>query len=819
MLKHITLTAFKGQNRKIPLSPATVIVGANFAGKTAVLDGLRLSHLGYIPNDDGAVKTNQALFRFASGTASHIETVADEGSALFGMNIAQRKVSVDHKAPAYMSPEYALMLDPSAWFDASGPARVKMLCALLGEKGKWTQEKILETIGSGAYKGDGPGKAIFEAAKNRLLEKVRAKIAELTRLAPDGMDAPEMIDVAGDILKTEKSEVDATVKRMDGVVAGLNDLAALDGELERLPSAPVIEAKLAGLRSSVAEINKRMGALAAANREKRNRLNEIERLAALLQAPEDTAGLQENQRRHDRLVALQKELDVIERTEDQRSKLVVLRERQQDLSRQLGALDAGNREIRNRNAEMDRLFEAIQAAGEIPEAPEGDGTLQDALESKLSVIATLEEAVEALRTEIANVTEQSALLQTEAADVLEVETKETWVTPEECPMPDGVPVEIKGSARYDAVLGEVIFIGVTDWLKVESVSDADREAAIEKNEKGLELLSRVEDIRETLQAKEEELGAALKASRALEVQIEAQKQNGAALAQARETLKANKERLAALQKEADAGGSERSPETLQTEIDGINERIAEITAAQERRVEIEAGIASVRAAILKFEEAAAEAVRVHNDRVIARNELQNQAQAAGPEESQEGLVTEASGVQAEITGCEQTLERIAQIRNEQGRMRQAAAEAEKTGIEVEAVKAMQKNVKALREEIVDGAALKWLAVANRIAEPILRSPLVYEGGEIGVRRAGLFIPFVTFSGSERAIARAAIGVALAAKAEPKVVILDELSVFDDVNKKVLVENLLSMIQEGTLKQFIMADCRNPGVPGVTLVEL
>jgi DNA repair exonuclease SbcCD ATPase subunit len=54
----------KGRTEEVDLSPATLIVGRNFRGKTTILDAIKLALLSYHPNH---AKTGAGVFRLASG--------------------------------------------------------------------------------------------------------------------------------------------------------------------------------------------------------------------------------------------------------------------------------------------------------------------------------------------------------------------------------------------------------------------------------------------------------------------------------------------------------------------------------------------------------------------------------------------------------------------------------------------------------------------------------------------------------------------------------------------------------------------------------
>jgi hypothetical protein len=82
------------------------------------------------------------------------------------------------------------------------------------------------------------------------------------------------------------------------------------------------------------------------------------------------------------------------------------------------------------------------------------------------------------------------------------------------------------------------------------------------------------------------------------------------------------------------------------------------------------------------------------------------------------------------------------------------------------------------------------------------SPLAYNDGEIGTFRDGLFIGHATMSGTEKALAYAAIQAALASKSPVKLMIIDELGRLTDKNIARVLDAASAAINDGRLDSFI-----------------
>lgn len=170
-------------------------------------------------------------------------------------------------------------------------------------------------------------------------------------------------------------------------------------------------------------------------------------------------------------------------------------------------------------------------------------------------------------------------------------------------------------------------------------------------------------------------------------------------------------------------------------------------------------------------------------------------------------------VNSAVSTLKETLEKIRVRQRDQERIDAAIAASQATEAEIVVCKAMAAALKQLRTEIIDGAIAGGLAVANKFAAGILRGPIGWDGGEITMNG----FPLSTMSGAELNVVTAGFTVALAAKSPVKIVMMDELSMFDDENKGKLISNLCQLVDDGTIDQFILIDTREPVVPSEVCV--
>ncbi len=129
--------------------------------------------------------------------------------------------------------------------------------------------------------------------------------------------------------------------------------------------------------------------------------------------------------------------------------------------------------------------------------------------------------------------------------------------------------------------------------------------------------------------------------------------------------------------------------------------------------------------------------------------------------------------------------------------------------ELAATKCAISLVEQKQASMVETAFVKILEVANKVTAGILKAPLCYQDGEIGMLQGKQFVSHRTFSGTEQCLAYAAMAVSLAVQSPIKLCLLDELGRLDDQNKSKLVGRLQSLLADGTLDQVVLIDAASP----------
>jgi DNA repair exonuclease SbcCD ATPase subunit len=165
-------------------------------------------------------------------------------------------------------------------------------------------------------------------------------------------------------------------------------------------------------------------------------------------------------------------------------------------------------------------------------------------------------------------------------------------------------------------------------------------------------------------------------------------------------------------------------------------------------------------------------------------------------------------------------------------VRQLEAHSER--IKAEATRDMHKaaveRLTEIQREMVDASFSSLMGVTHEFCDGILGSQLEYdkESGEVGRRRDGRWVSIEQFSDSEQIIAYAAMTTALAAAAQFKLVLIDEITRVRGERKSRILERMTGLISAKIVSQFIGVDvCDDLGQvpsyytsnPAITIVHL
>jgi hypothetical protein len=141
-------------------------------------------------------------------------------------------------------------------------------------------------------------------------------------------------------------------------------------------------------------------------------------------------------------------------------------------------------------------------------------------------------------------------------------------------------------------------------------------------------------------------------------------------------------------------------------------------------------------------------------------------------------------------------------RADQSRAAYAAAKAK-----ADIYNASLKVVAGEKDRVATEAFELLLRHARKFTDGILKAPLEYRDGELGMTYQGNWVGYKYFSGAEELIAFAGLAVALTQNEKPvvRIVMMDELGKLDKNNKVKLADRMVQLHQQGVIDQFIGCD--------------
>ncbi len=244
-LTRIIARGFKGRDFDIQLTPANILFGGNFRGKTRVMDAIRLALLGHLPE---LGKSNRDTFGLASGQEMEVVAEFDTGLRIRRRwTLSGNSVKSDQDVPESIKElgDMAVMLNADEYFGLSDRARVDYVFAHCSMRSALGPDDIVSRV----------EKLLLADHKGTLLDKFIAKLGgkEDDKHYPDGRAFIEgQIETVAQLWKDAK----AAAVRAEKTIQQLTDMRLRDE-----PTTPitVLEQRRVKLTGELAELNERKG--------------------------------------------------------------------------------------------------------------------------------------------------------------------------------------------------------------------------------------------------------------------------------------------------------------------------------------------------------------------------------------------------------------------------------------------------------------------------------------------------------------------------------------------------------------------------------
>jgi DNA repair exonuclease SbcCD ATPase subunit len=246
-LVSVSATNLKGAPFTFSLTPVTVIVGKNFAGKTRIIDAIIVGLLGFHP---ALGKTARATFSLASGKDMEVKLTFDDGSFIRRrFYLKGDSVKVEEEVPEAFenTDQLAVMMDAGQYFALSDRDRVTYVADHCPSPANVTTDAILSRV---EFKARGE----WPAEKFDVISK-----AIYAKAAADEVFAPQaFVELAIAHFQGVWKEAKASQERMAKTIQGLSELRLQDDPSVALV---VMEERKAGLTNEIAGLMEKRGAL------------------------------------------------------------------------------------------------------------------------------------------------------------------------------------------------------------------------------------------------------------------------------------------------------------------------------------------------------------------------------------------------------------------------------------------------------------------------------------------------------------------------------------------------------------------------------
>lgn len=224
----------------------------------------------------------------------------------------------------------------------------------------------------------------------------------------------------------------------------------------------------------------------------------------------------------------------------------------------------------------------------------------------------------------------------------------------------------------------------------------------------------------------------------------------------------------------------------------------------------------------RLDEVSAEVEVLAAQAAVAGSAESVQAEIAKASAERDALVDQHAAAVAAAQSAQEAADRAHEAykallahRAEQKAKGESARQAKTQRVQLQVLRKLHTVVSDLLARIVEATVGSLLARANQLCGELVPDRLAYCDETIYAVKPESAVSYShrTFSGAQAAMSYASLCVALAAGTPSRVMLFDEMSRFDDLNRVKLVEHLCRLVKRGELDQAVLVDVRPLG--GVT----
>lgn len=190
----IEIKNLKGVTGRFPFTPLTIVTGANYAGKTAIADAIRIGLTGSHPDLPG---TNAGVFTLASGETMSVEIATPAGGVRRTWTTRGKTVKATIEGDITIE---AALLDPREFLRANQKTRLRMVADRSGEAIGAAVARVAEIVPGAKAETFEELEAYAMAAEKRLAEQRAiarrfSGMLEGTTIVDSESTIPEAIDL------------------------------------------------------------------------------------------------------------------------------------------------------------------------------------------------------------------------------------------------------------------------------------------------------------------------------------------------------------------------------------------------------------------------------------------------------------------------------------------------------------------------------------------------------------------------------------------------------------------------------------------------
>lgn len=789
LIKTLEAKNVKGRCFTDQLKPISIFLGSNGAGKSSRMDSIRLALVGYVPE---LLARNDSIFKLSSGDLMEVDVAFDVGRIRMrwkrnGDTISKQR-SVSDNFPAL--PE--VLFDPKVYFALSPEKRIQFAFdAMKIDSGSFDTAKLMAKIK--LIKCPGYESSYQIALDDAVLSLTNSLAIRATEKTPIQEWLTTQLAKIGEQMKLARAGVDRLAK----TAAGMTEL----------------EAKSADVKLSMSKLDKEYDELTAQSAQaltqltKANELalsNELNatRLTGLKTKLDQLGDLALRTTSLKQVIAeLRIEIDAFKSTSSERAAKAV-EARQHAGGKQSIAIEC-EKALNEANAALFTEEKNAVKRKECMEALEKTG-------DQGGMILALTSRIRKRSDEVNSYVTQTPILQDQHREMVNVgvlakerlknyqQKIDAWQAQIEgyekmtaCPVckHEGDNWQLKASEAIQVLIDEERY---NASALEQQIKDDAREAqarwdkvaeSMKEDKRILDLNATIQPFRDELREAEHKqamrkseegmlklLGKPVDMQPAVDKAKAALDKAKAELLEANEVLrKATEEYETDLNR--DSGHLER--------VNKLSSFTSQLASIQNDNLEVERLEAAIAATTKTDPKAIVHQINVAQERVDSIKALQEVNRTAAKQ-------------------CAAQLQTAA-IRDASMEERNMAE------AETAVLKQVIQELQSFRSAMVDIAFGPLLQKANTIARCILPGELCYKDSDMGMYRGEHWVSHSVFSGTEQAITFASLAVALAVDSPFKLVLMDEMGRLDSVNKTKLMQNMVRLVEDKTIDQFIGID--------------